>query len=115
MNRSQRNAIIRAIRYMRRSHAYDGVTSVRFANGGKPQAQRFGRISFGLVTRRSDCTRNSARGMVCEQQVQFWVGPRGSLEVLGAFDGISGTAAGNRLARHVAKMLGAKVGGCVGK
>ena len=84
MNKSQRAAIIRVIRYYKSRNAYNGVTSVRVE---LEDYDYF--ISLMLTTRRSDCEKYSPRQVVCEQSAHIHIGKRGGIKVKRARNGLS--------------------------
>ena len=96
MNKSQRKAIIRVIRYYRETNAYNGVTSVRV----EVEPTDYGTYWITLKTRRSDCHPNSERALLCDQYAHISVGKRGALKVYTAQNGLSDNA------EHVAHMIG---------
>ena len=99
MNKSQRKAINRIIRFYRERVAYTGCTSVRL----KIIETDYGHIWVYIKTRRSDCHRNSPRAILSEETASFCLGKRGAITVWNAEDGLQ------NVAKHVAYMLGGKL------
>lgn len=99
MNKSQRKAINRVIRFYRKSNAYNNVTSVR----AEIDATDHGTYWINIWTRRSDCHKNSERALLCAQHAHISVGKRGKLTVWHAESGLKSNA------KHVARMLDAEL------
>jgi len=103
INRMQRRALNKIVRYYRRSEAYDGVTSIRIE-----LSRGYGRsLYLSVVTRRSDCDKASMRAIMCEHRGLFAIGPRGKISVLSTSTGISPPEHQAWYQSHVAKMLNA--------
>ena len=94
-----RRALLRIVRYYRDRNNYSGCTSVRIEIT-KP-FNTF--VSFSVNTFRSDCGRNSPRGIMTEQYASGSIGPRGGITLYQARNGLSNDT------KHVANMLRAKI------
>ena len=102
---SQRRAVGRILAHYRESTAYSGCTSVRY------KLRRIARrvVSVEFTTRRSDCDPYSPRAIVCEESGQFFIGPRGAIEVASASVGIHDREFQAEHRRHVARMVRGRV------
>lgn len=84
LNKSQRGAVSRILRFYRDHNDYSKVTSVRF------ELSQCGSCTFVLFdTRRSDCDKYSQRQVLCQQHGHFAIGVRGGIKVINARDGLT--------------------------
>lgn len=94
---SQRRKLRLILRFYRERNSYNEVTSVRLKI---PKEPRYSFISVSVTTRRSDCSPNSPRAILCEQTAHFMVTKRGGVTVTEARNGFKDETI------HVAKVLG---------
>ena len=95
INKSQRNAINRIIRFYRKKEAYNKVTSIRIELDDS-----VGILSLVVRTKRSDCDQFSPRQLLCENYGHYLIGARGKIKVCTATSGID-----TNDKPHVATML----------
>lgn len=95
LNKSQRRAVRRIMRFIWNRNSHSDVTSARFE-----LTRPFGSfLSMTVTTRRSDCEEYSERAVICEQRLHCMIGPRGGLKVCSFSNGLSDSTA------HAKKML----------
>jgi hypothetical protein len=77
MNRSQRNAANRIVRFYRERNAFTKVTSTRV----HLTTTEYGSIWVRVETRRSDCGKYSLRAVLCKQTAFIEIRSRGAIRV----------------------------------
>lgn len=97
LNKSQRRALRRILRFYRDRNSYTGCTSVRFKI-----TRPYSAPSIVITTRRSDCSKYSPRAVVSDERAHFMLGPRGGIKLYSSNSGLRTDTT------HVRKMLGAK-------
>lgn len=100
LTKGQRRALKRILFFYRDRHNSSKVTSIRF----KLNVTDYGAVWVTLETRRSDCSRNSPRAVICKNYLHACLGPRGRITVATADNGI-----GCEEKSHVAKMLHGRI------